>query len=554
MKSIRLILVVFLLFFSAFFLFSSPYDMIPVGDPILEDLIYLSLESGNPILSFTPPFPPHEIENFLESLDISALSVPAQEAYYRIKRRLNPEAPVSLSSGIFLFTLNLSSTIEIRTRFNTDISWYPQYPKIPSLLSLPLRFYFTDYVQLYFEPIIAIDPEYYGFGNSGSFGLNIPTGLHKLDQNLPLRAYLAAGASWWNFQIGRDRLSYGTGQMGNLTVSDNPSFYEFARLSFFSKFFKYSLLVSQMPLQIKDKYGELLVGNNINLTDESLMYTTQRYLYMHRLEFSLFNTLSISLTEGVLVGNSAFELRYLNPLVVFHSLYSWWNYTEWRYGEDTDENRKYGHMTGSLFSLEVNWNIMKSLAVYGQLVMNQFATFYKKANYGDQPPNGMGYIAGARFSHSFDTWASVFSLEFIYTDPYLYMNPSPFASFIHMRYLGASPDRLLYSFIGYPRDIITVTLGTKFFNADFLAISGNFTWLAQGKHTIKWDWEQTGTAYNERTPSGSAKHSLIASLGVQWKPYNWLVLSGNITGIFPLGNNSSNKPGGQASVKVSFLY
>jgi hypothetical protein len=555
MKSKRFIFLAFLLFFSAFLLFSSPYDMIPVGDPVLEDLIYLSLDSGITIFSFTPPLSPHEIENFLNSLDISALSAPALEAYYRIKKRLNPEAPVSVSNEIFLFTLNIKSSIEVRTRFNTDISWYPQYPKIPSLLSLPIRLYFMDYFQLFIEPVIAIDPEYYGYGNSGSFGFNIPTELHKLDQNLPLRAYLAAGGSWWNFQIGRDRLSFGTGQMGNLAISDNTAFYEFMRLSFFTDFFKYSILVSQMPMEIIGKNGELFVGDNITLGPTSLLSTTQRNLYMHRVDFSLFGALSISLTEAVIVGNSAFELRYLSPMMIFHSLYSFWDYPKWKY-KDKDGKDQEGDMTGSLFSLEINWNIIKSLSVYGQFVTNQFATPYKMEHFGNQPPNGMGYLAGARFSHSFDTWASVFFLEFIYTDPYLYMNPSPFASYIHVRYLGASPGRFLYSFIGYPRDTITATLGTKFFKADSLTISGEFTWHAQGKHTIKWDWEKTKTAYDENTPSGNADHRLIATLGIQWKPYNWLVFSGSITGIFPLGNNTSgsNKLGGQASLKVSFLY
>ncbi|MDR1072851.1 MAG: capsule assembly Wzi family protein [Treponema sp.] len=67
---------------------------------------------------------------------------------------------------------------------------------------------------------------------------------------MPLRAFVAAGGAWWNFELGRDRLSYGLGRSGNMAVSDTPDYYDMARLSFFSPVFKYSLLVSQMPFTI----------------------------------------------------------------------------------------------------------------------------------------------------------------------------------------------------------------------------------------------------------------------------------------------------------------
>jgi len=142
-------------------LFSSHFDMILVGDPVLEDIRYLSLETGRPILSFTLPLSPHEVRKFLDSIDESLLSEPALEAFYRVKRRLSPQAPmISFSSDDFSAFLNINSTMEARVRTNQNISWYPRYPEIPPIISFPSRFFFGDFLQLYLEPSLAMSPIY----------------------------------------------------------------------------------------------------------------------------------------------------------------------------------------------------------------------------------------------------------------------------------------------------------------------------------------------------------------------------------------------------------
>ncbi|MCL2764392.1 MAG: capsule assembly Wzi family protein [Treponema sp.] len=546
MNTLRIFFAV-LFIFSAVNVFPAPYDMIPAGDPVLEDLLFLSLESGNPILSFTPPLSPHEIKIFLDSLDTDSLSASARNAYDRIEKRINPQTRINLKSDYFLFTLNINSTLETRTRFNSDISWFPQYPDIPSLVALPLNFYFSDSLQLYIEPALIMDP--FSYANAGCFAHNVPMDMQDLDQTVPLRAFIALGNSWWNIQLGRDRLSFGTGQSGNLAISDNPQFHEFARLSFFSKYFKYSMLVSQMPLELNEDIVNYLEA-------DSLRQTTQRYFYYHRIDFSIKNILTVSLSEGVMAGNTPLEIRYLNPTIIFHSLYSFWNYPKWD-GSGGYPNDGTGDMNGSLFSFEINWNVIKSLAVYGQFVMNQISTPYKEQQFGDQPPNGFGYLVGSRYSHSLGRWGCIYHLEFAYTDPYLHMNPSPFASHIHMRYLGVHPGRLQYSFMGYPRDRILTTAGASIFNNDTLLLTGEFTWISQGEHTIKWDWEKTEDSFKASTPTGIAENRYILSLGAKWKINSFFTCKSSVTGIFSVNNahkTGMNIAGGQLMASISFQY
>jgi hypothetical protein len=359
------------------------------------------------------------------------------------------------------------------------------------------------------------------------------------DWGMPLRAFMALGGSWWNFQIGRDRLSHGTGQMGNMVISDIPDFYDFIRFSLFSANFKYSLLVNQMQLKITPELSSM------SIEEQNLIHTTNRYFYLHRIDINLFDALSIGIMEGVMVGNSPLELRFLSPLMVFHSRSSWDHYDSWL----VNENRS---MAGSIFSTEVNWSIIPSLSLYGQFVMNEWAL------------NGLGFLAGLQYSHSFNFWALTSFFEFTYTQPYLYMNPSPFASFIHMRYLSDS-NRLFYSFIGYPRDMLVFTLGSTLFRADDrLSFSGIFSLLYNGEKDIYYDWEVSEEAFNRRSPTGTVENKFILSLAARWRINPFTTLSGKLTGIHSRNNKlskfaeqnipGSNQTGLQSAVSVSFSY
>ena len=528
-------------------IFASHFDMILVGDPVLDDIRFLSLETGMPILSFTLPLSPHEVKTFLDSIDESLLSAPALEAFSRVNRRLSLQAPrVSFSSSDFYVFVDINATIEARARTNQRISWHPWYPTRPPVVSFPVRLFVGTFLQLYLEPTWKMSPIHYR--RAGYFGFNAPLDYFQYDHLMPHRAFLTAGGRLWNFQIGRDRLSWGTGHMGNLSISDNPDFYDFMRLSFFTRFFKYSSLVVQMPLDIR--YGLLrdppfpdsaVPGNR-------LYRTTNRYFYLHRLDFMLFNSLTIGISEGVMVGNAPLQLRFLNPMMIFHQLIPWREYDRWA---DSDEYRgKEGHMVGPFFSVEANWNIVNSFSVYGQFVLTQLELPDElRAEYPS--PNGLGYLFGVQYSHSFTNWASVFFFEFVHTSPFLYMHPSPFASFIHMRILLFDPP--FYSSVGFPRDLMMFTLGARFFRGDALSISGIFSLLYNGERDIRYDWQPGSPARDERTPTGITERQIIGTVSAQWRPLPFLTLSGSLTGIHSRNNahiSGAREAGLQATLSV----
>jgi len=429
---------------------------------------------------------------------------------------------LSFTSDIFSAFLNIHSTIEARARFNQDIDWHPRHPHIPPMVSAPARFFFADRFQLYFEPFVAMIVPHYE--SAGGFGTNIHYDVDgKLDPTFPHRVFAAAGGHWWNFQIGRDRLFWGTGHTGSLSFSQGSRYFEYARLSFFTARIKYSLIINQMPLRIDAMYD-----SPYQPSEEGFFRTTQRYFYLHRLDFMFGDTFSLGIMEGRMTGNSSLNFRYIVPAVLSTS--------------DREE------LTASFFSLEANWNIIRSFSVYGQFVMNDFT--------GNNSLNGLGFMAGLNFSRSFTTWASIFFLEYIQTSPYLYMNPSPFSSFIHMNRTTAAGTGVQYHFIGFPRDTSILTLGARFFRGRDLSFEGELSWLARGENAARdlvWSWNRSSAV----SPSGTPEHNVIAALSAQWRPLSYIAFNGNITGIFSHNhenNSGSNRTGGQVSLSVTFYY
>ena len=531
---------------------SAPFDMISTGDPVLNDLRYLVLVTGRPFLSFTPPLSPGEVRYFLYTIDSSLLPTSAQAAYYRVLSRLTPSANLSFSSGIFSTFIEINSTLEGRLRFNREVREFPRNPNISPFIAAPVRFHFGNTFQLFVEPSITMRPDRYRLDR---FDLNIPTYYFEFNDSQPLRFFAAAGGTWWNFQIGRDRLFWGTGHTGSLTFSDNSQYFDFARFSVFSSVFKYSFIVNQMPLTLS---RDLFYPDNEIISSwwdnpANRKRSIHRYYYLQRIDFTLFNRLSIGIMEGIMVGNSPLQLRYLNPLRVFHSLFAWEDYGSW-YPPPSHQDWRPGDMIGSLLSLEVNWNIFGNLAFYGQFVMNEFASPGERRSDPNQPPNALGYMAGFQFARSFNSWTSIFFLEFIYTDPYLSILSSPFGSFIQQNRFGQ------FYYIGFTRDTIALTAGANFFNSDFLFFSGFLSWISSGafnRYGLIWNWERTPGAFDETTPTGTAENQLILSLGAGWRALPWLTFNANIAGIVSINNNhihGANALGGQASFSVRIQY
>ncbi|MDR1072868.1 MAG: capsule assembly Wzi family protein [Treponema sp.] len=536
-----LFLVFFLVFFPAF-TFASPFTMISAGDPALEDLRFLAVQSGKSLLSLTPPLSRDEVALILQDIDADSLTSAGEAAYKRVMKAINP-TPL-YSRGFLSVDAHIQAGVEARVRTNPAIPWTQSDKDSPPLLTLPVNVYAADKAQLFIAPMLARSRSY--FDEVGAYvGSNIPLDAGQIDVSMPLRAFFAAGGAWWNFEIGRDRLSYGLGRSGNMAVSDTPDYYDMARFSVFSSAIKYSLMVTQMPLAIE----QIMDAEEIQKT--ALASTTQRHLYVHRLDVRLFKRVSLGLTEGIMVGNAPLELRFLNPLAIFHSFAAWRDYDTWSEGERSD-------MAGSLFSLDASWAILPSLAAYGQFAMNEWSTPYELEHWPEsQAPNATGFLVGLEYTRDLVGWGASFYAEYMYADPYLYILSTPFASYIWMRRISDS-EPLRYRWIGHPegRDSMLYMAGARLLKEN-IGFSLNVAFVQKGMRTLEWDWSMGKESSAEKTPSGIPENKLTLTVGSNWKPLAWLELLAQAGGsvVFNHGHTSGAREYGfDAMVSVRCAY
>ncbi len=482
-----------------------PFRMIGVGDPLLEDYTFLLRSAGQSVLSLTPPLSSRELLRQLAPLSRENRSEAWHAAYDRVQKALSEppqfqESPLGVSA-------RPEVALEGKWRSTAEIEWIRPEKESPPVFTLPLEFFFSDIFYGRGDLMLRNDPSFY---NSDAYPVGTNAVLHaeRFDLNIPLRAFVSAGGRFWVFQLGRDRVSFGSGRTGNLTVSDTPDYFDFARLSLFSQNFKYTFFVTQLPLETPVYFFKQ--GYDVRTTDD-IPHTAQRYLYLHRWDVRLWDRVSFSISEGVLVGNSPLELRYVNPFLIYHSLFSWRDYPRW--------GQHQGDMTGSLFSVEGEYALAGGFRLYGQMVMNQYATPYELDRWpDDHSPNGLGWLGGAEYSADLYGWQSVFYLEGVYTDPYLYVLSSPFASFIWMRRLSElTSKQLRYAWIGHQegRDTLLLVLGASV-RKDPFRIQTALSFRSRGEHTLLWDWEKGITPVRQATPTGVPEQTWKLSAQADW--------------------------------------
>lgn len=531
---------------------AAPFTLLAVGDQALEDLRFVARESGESLLSLTPPLSADEVRNALESIDPERLSPAGSAAYSRVRAALLPRP--MLTDGAFGFSVRPELTLEGRFRTDEDSAWTRAERDSASLLSVPLEFYFADRVYASGDLSVRADPTYYD-EEGESIGSNVPYEAERFDLNIPLRSFLSAGGGWWSVQVGRDRVSFGAARTGNLAINDTPSYYDFGRFSLFSPNFKYSLFVSQHPLDTS-----ALLSDEVAVADTELAATTQRYLYYHRWDFRLFRRVSVGVGEGAMVGNSPLELRFLNPLSVYHGFFAWLDYPDW-----VSDGSPEGSYVGSLLSVDLDWAVAPGWAFYGQFILNEYATEYEQEKWPDSArPNGLGYLAGLEHARSVAEWAAVFNLEAVYADPYLYTLSSPFASYISMRRLSAlSKKDPLYSWIGHPqgRDFALFALSADFSRGPertrgTLGARLEASCTLQGEHGLVWNWYE-GDSADEVAPSGTIERRLVLKASPRWCPVDRVTLEASLA-LVRIDNAehvTGNEGGGaEASLSVAWKY
>ena len=204
----------------------------------------------------------------------------------------------------------------------------------------------------------------------------------------------------------------GVGETGNLIVSDSPDYHDFARLTGYWRRFKYSGLWLGLASQY-DTYNAPPQNTTDNYTNNP------RNFLLHRIDIAVLDRLSVSIMEGILVGGVPLDLVYFNPVMIFHNLFRW-------------------HDASSILALEAAFNPWRYMELYGEFVLNEFATAFEQTRYPeDRIPNAFGCLGGVRARIPLGAGYLDGGGEFVYVNPWMYLREGRRVRVRHLpKYLG----------------------------------------------------------------------------------------------------------------------
>lgn len=360
---------------------------------------------------------------------------------------------------------------------------------------------------------------------------------HLSQSYQPFKAGLSIGNDWFNFQIARNRQSFGHGVTGNLLVSDNFSYEEYIRATFSSGFFNYYLDITHFDQQI-DHLGFSsfqLSGNH-------------QIRAIHRFEFAFLDSLVCSVSLGSMFqSDNAFDWRLLIPMMIPHSFN---NFSEDGEIDDGDE-------ANNIFAVDVSWSFAPSWLLHFEAVMDQFQLSYEKGNF---MPNAFGFLLNVQNTSVIGNGILHSYVEGVYTMPYLYLNRAKMRGderdYNYDWILGygiTGGSEVQYS--GYPEgpDTVKLEIGSDYRFGYGLSVGGLLEFMVHGIHGIAYNENMIDTVNEDwRNEKNIFEYTIAAGLSIS---YDFdFGLSLGIDTYLPYKWNYKNVEGDTAFIPQAFVF
>jgi hypothetical protein len=504
-----------LFFFCIFSAFSLPKQkIIYPGDPLYDSLAVLALEQGIIFLAGST-LTVMQIEQHLERIDPDSLSPSGRYVYDRLRASLAEDGALSLGSHILRFDFDPALQPELYFKTNKDLSWVydrnQRLPIFPFSAAFSLSSYLTLESDLYFgenRRLSDAHDNYFNFMYD-----KMISGVQNIDTNLPKRAYLSAGFPFGhgmgvNFRLGLGDDFIGRTRTGSIILSDNMKEPSYANLTFYTPYLKYTADIMELE--------------------------ATKYLYLHRIGVNVFNWLSFSMIEGVMV-NAPFEIRYLNPLMIFHGLTAWETYDV--PGGYNDQFGGSGERVGSFLGMIFDGRIWKYGRLYGMVAMNQLELPGVERGANSTTPDAFAFQGGYESFIPVSSGYINFGVEGVYTFPYMYMMESVNWSFV--RESKEVSNGLHREWTGTPfgPDSIAGTLWAAYRPSAPWSVALSFLMVVQGERSSTNVFDLTkpdGSRYHfptihedilVSTPTGTPTYTYTISAEGKWSPLDWIHLS-----------------------------
>lgn len=222
------------------------------------------------------------------------------------------------------------------------------------------------------------------------------------------RAYAVASNRWVRLQLGRDRVQWGPGRRGSLTVSEQMPESDMIRLWAEFRNFRFTYLHAFLRSSLGPKY-----------------------LAAHRLDVQLGRRLFLSGTESVVYGGRDVEFQYLNPLMPYQI-------AEHHLG-DRDNN---------MLSFDITYFPVDGVKTYGELLIDDLSF---DRNLFTHWANKYGLLLGVLWTDIAGMPNLDGQVEFAHVDPFVYTHRDSVNSYQHY-------DRSIGHWLGPNADDVTLVV------------------------------------------------------------------------------------------------
>lgn len=502
MKKLPVVLLVFLLgmVFSTRLMAGNQY-IIPLADGIYEEMDSLYALNGLATPSTSRPWSLQEARLILERVPAQSGKQAVQKLRSSIEHQLDaikPNIQLDADSGL---GLHLILSPEIYTHTNTteydlESDWEYGYAERQSFakfsIEMDIHNFFYTYCDLEYQRDRFSAEDVYTDGGTGglfTFGKNSDGkvvdhsfgfspefstnyfSLQYVDFETPYRAFVSFGGQGWNLQAGRDLLSWGNGNSGNLMIGDHRDFYDVIRFTAFSDKLKYEYLTAFFDPPSFTSGGEI-------------PSTEVKALIAHRLEFRPFDWLSFAVSENVMYQHDFYDIRFFNPAYILHNL----------------NNRS---MFNALAYAEADIQLFPGISVYGQFALDQARAPLED---GSQP-NTFGYIGGLEYTLAEGPGILSGYTEFAKTDPYLYYRDEVDFKVMRRQFIIGGSITSYTDFLGYKYggDALVLESALTYRIPEQGSLQGELFLMRHGEVTIQTEPQSGQPRYpnaDQKTPSG----------------------------------------------------
>lgn len=452
-------------------------EIIPLTSGVYDAMDALFIMEGKAMPSTTRPWSMAEAQKYLSMVSEST----SPELYAFVMKEIGKKATYSFDDVV---DIRLGVSSAVNAYYHTDTSF--DYPfdetenyffrmfgdNDSTTLNAKAGIYGKDSFYFFFSLQVrnadwVEDVPFHAYNFNSDLAYFSPEGFtYDLDFLVPDRAFISAGGSFWNIELGKDRFSIGAGETGNLILSDSFPFQNLLRFNMFGSRFKFSYAL------VSFWHPDLMKTSPDNVKG-SFLYMTSRvegYFFSGKLSLSLNNTTVLKNDDG-----SGFDFRYFNPMDFYHNYF-------------IQPKQNYSAAMEAVFAFAKGWN------VYAQYLLDD-ASSPGEAVGGDSSPDEMGWMFGIRHSSVVGKGVLGLNLEAVYTLPFLYLRSTsadnqpdddPGLGFVGIvRSAGGGLDYKRY-FIGYPYggDAAVLDLRASYTVPGDFTVKAELFWMIHGEKRI----------------------------------------------------------------------